>query len=119
MAGCTFGKLTSIYCTWYFWKSNDNLYVSDPDVEEDRSKKEVYMTHMRKTLILIIAAIHKKSPNIFRQDLKCPELTPPATRPAGGLTSLSRAVVSLGGAADSVARKYFLRCWIWVSLLLT
>jgi hypothetical protein len=110
---CMFGKLTTIYCTWYFWKSGDNLYISELDRFKDRKQKEVYYLHMKKTFLLIIAAIHQKYPQMFGTFV-WDDLVPPAAEPAALLTAMTSGIVSLRNVAGSWTWGSFLAFATWV-----
>jgi len=107
----TFGKLTSIYCTWYFWRSGDALYVSSMEHydESEKGDKDVYLNHMKKTLVLIIAAIHEKSPKIYGRVLQPLDLTRVCIQP-----SLTNTVTSVPDVVAFKARKSLVLCWTWV-----
>jgi hypothetical protein len=109
--GSTFGKLTSMYCTWYFWRSEDTLYVSSMERynENEKGNKDVYLNHMKKTLVLIIAAIHQKRPEVYGRALRPLDLTRVSIQP-----SFFSAVTSFPDAVAFKARKSFLLCWTWV-----
>jgi hypothetical protein len=106
---CTFGKLTSIYRTWYFWRSGNILHVSDAEVFNDRNDEDCYSSHMKNTLVLLIAAIHQRRPGVFGNRLRPLELNPQEP-------SMAMAVAkSLKDTLYGFAWKFTSGCWAWVS----
>jgi hypothetical protein len=106
-----FGKLTSMYCTWYFWRSDYMLHVSTVEhyKENEKGNKDIYLNHMKKTLVLIIAAIHQKSPAIYGRALGVFDLTRGNTKPSNPIS-----VASFRDAVAFKAWKFLVSCWTWV-----
>jgi hypothetical protein len=77
--------------------------------DDDRTNKDLYFKHMRKTLVLVIAAIHQKAPEIYGSRLRPVALTPPQ--------SASREMLFFHHRAVSMAWKSFLSCWTWVGFV--
>jgi hypothetical protein len=103
-----------MYCVWYFWRSDNTLYISDMERYDIRTDKKIYSSHMTKTLVLIIAAIHKECPDVFNNILPPPSVTPPKTAPLSLKVSFYQGVVSLGFVVSSVSWRCLLGCWGWV-----
>ena len=109
VTGCTFGKLTSIYHTWYFWKLEDTLHVSDVKSFSDRNDEDCYSSHLKNTLVLLIAAIHEKRPDMFGDRLRPLKLNrePPITM---------KMAKSLKDTFYGLGWKFISGSWVWVSV---
>jgi len=100
-----------MYCTWYFWRYIDTLYVSPVEHynEDEKVNKDVYLNHMKKTLVLIIAAIHQKSPSIYGRALRPLDLIQFISQ-----SSISSEVSSFRHAVASRVWKSLVSYWSWV-----
>jgi hypothetical protein len=93
------------------------LFISDMECCDERSDKNIYSSHMTKTLVLIIAAIHLKRTNIFSSTLPPPSLTPPQSARLSLKKCFPKAAICFGATTRSMAWESLLGCWTWVSYI--